>query len=173
MNAVTGKEYRHILEAVFLTFKIPPWYRNVRKRLVKSSKIYFTDTLLLCHLRGLNVNHLKKNQPVVYGHIAENFVATELLKQNSFHDKKVRIFHFRTSAGKEVDFILERSDGKTVALEVKTTAQVSMQDFHHMRIFEDLVGKQNLVCGVVIYGGREVLPFGKKWFALPFEVLWQ
>ena len=173
LNAVTCKEYRHILEAVFLTFTVPPWYRNVRKRLVKSPKGYFTDTLLLCHLRGLNLNHLKKNQPVVYGHIAENFVATELLKQNAFGDINARVFHFRTSAGKKVDFILEKPDGKTVALEVKTTDHVSMQDFNHIKVFEELVGKHNLVCGVVLYGGKEVIPFGKKWFALPFEALGQ
>ena len=38
LNAVTGKEYRHILQAMFLTFTVPPWYRNTLKRLTKSAK---------------------------------------------------------------------------------------------------------------------------------------
>ena len=172
LNAVTGKEYCNILQAMFLTFTVPPWYRNTLKRLTKSSKGYLTDTLLLCHLQGWNLNDLRKNKPDLYGHIAENFVATELIKLISFSDMSLKLLHFRTSDNKEVDFILEKPDGKLAAIEVKTSDKVKGSDFKGIKAFQELALK-DFVCGVILYGGRQVVSFGKNLFAIPFSTLWE
>ena len=172
LNAVSVKEYRNILQAMFLTFTIPPWYRNTRKRLVKSSKAYLIDSLLLCHLQGRRLNNLRKNKLDLYGHIIENFTATELIKLISFSDISPRLLHFRTSDNKEVDFILEFPDGKLAAIEVKTSDKVTGSDFKGIQSFKELALK-DFVCGIVLYNGRQVVPFGKDLFAVPFSVLWQ
>ena len=172
LNAVTGKDYRCILQAMFLTFSISPWYRNVLKRLTKSSKGYLTDTLLLCHLQGWKLNDLRRNKPDLYGRVVENFVATELVKLISFSELSPGLLHFRTSDNKEVDFILELPDGQLAAIEVKTSEKVNESDFRGIKIFRELALK-NFVCGVVLYSGREVVPFGKDLFAVPFQALWQ
>ena len=172
LNAVTGKEYRSLLQALFLTFTIPPWHKNVRKRLIKSHKGYLIDTLLLCYLQGWSLNELSKEKPEMYGHIVENFVAVELLKLLSFSDISAQLSHFRTSDNKEVDFILEKPNGQLTAIEVKASRQVSLNDFKHIQIFQQLCGDQ-FVCGVVLYQGYEVIAFGKNLFAVPFSTLWQ
>ena len=172
LNAVTGKEYRSILQALFLTFTIPPWHKNVRKRLIKSHKGYVIDSLLLCYLQGWNLNELSKTKLDVYGHIIENFTAVELLKILSFSQFSVQLSHFRTSDNKEVDFILEKPNGQLAAIEVKAGKQVSLSDFKNIQIFQQLCSDQ-FVCGVVLYQGSEVIPFGKNLFAVPLTALWQ
>ncbi len=171
LNAVTGKSYRGILQAMFLTFDIRPWYRNIGKRLVKSRKGYLTDTLLLCHLLDWNLEDLRLNQPQLFGHVVENFVATELLKQLSYSRIKADLMHFRTSDNKEVDFILERPDGSLAAIEVKSSDTVSSSDFKGLRELQSHV-PDHFITGIVLYSGNSIIPFGDRLFAVPLAALW-
>ncbi|ELR69559.1 hypothetical protein C900_04784 [Fulvivirga imtechensis AK7] len=172
LHSVTGKFYRNILKMMFLNFDIIPWYRNIGKRLVKSPKGYLTDTLMLCHLLGLNIDTLIINKPDLFGHILENYVATELVKQLSFSNIKAQLFHFRTSDGKEVDFILERPDGGIFAIEVKAKESVSIQDFKGIQVLASLI-KNDFKGGIVLYPGRESIPFVQNLWAVPLYSLWQ
>jgi len=172
MNAVTGKSYRGILQAMFLSFDVRPWHRNIGKRLVKSTKGYLTDTLLLCHLLDWNLEDLSTRKPDLYGHVVENFVATELLKLLSFSDLRAELMHFRTSDGKEVDFVLERPNGRLVGIEVKSSTRVSHSDFKGLKLLQSVTG-DDFTCGVVLYAGNEVVPFGEHLFAVPLASLWQ
>ena len=171
LNAVTSKSYRSILHAMFLNFEVRPWYRNIGKRLVKSPKGYLVDTLLLCHLLDWNLDHLSTNKHDLYGHVVENFVATELLKLLSFSELRANLLHFRTSDGKEVDFILERPDGTLAGIEVKTSTRVDSNDFKGLKELQQATGN-DLQCGVVLYTGKDVVPFGEKLFAVPLSALW-
>ena len=171
LNAVTSKNYRSILQAMFLIFDIRPWHRNIGKRLVKSSKGYFVDTLLLCHLLDWRLEDLRTRKPDLYGHVIENFVATELLKILSFSDSRAQLMHFRTSDGKEVDFVLERPDGTLAAIEVKTSDAVTASDFSGLKTLQS-VAPNDFKCGVVLYAGKDVVPFGDKLFAMPLDRLW-
>lgn len=171
LNAVTSKSYRNILKAMFLSFDIKPWYRNIGKRLVKSPKGYLIDTLLLCHLLDWNLDDLQKRKPDLYGHVVENFVATELLKLLSFSNIRANLMHFRTSDNKEVDFVLEQPNGSLAGIEVKTSDRVSSSDFNGMRVLNDIVGG-DFVCGVVLYSGKDIVRFGEKLFAVPLSNLW-
>ena len=172
LNAVTSKSYRGILQAMFLNFDVRPWYRNIGKRLVKSPKGYLVDTLLLCHLLDWNLDDLSTNKHDLYGHVVENFVATELLKLLSFSELRANLLHFRTSDGKEVDFILERPDGTLAGIEVKTSTRVDTGDFKGLRELQEATGS-DLQCGIVLYAGKEIVPFGDKHFAVPISALWQ
>ncbi|WP_417625247.1 ATP-binding protein [Paremcibacter congregatus] len=172
LNPVTSKSYRAILQAMFLTFSIEPWYRNIGKRLVKSSKGYLTDTLLLCHLLDWQLEDIQSRKPDLYGHVVENFVATELLKLLSFNEVRAQLLHFRTSDNKEVDFVLERPDGSLAAIEVKSSDTVDARAFKGLKILKE-AAPDDFVCGIVLYAGDEVVPFGDDLFAVPFAALWQ
>lgn len=172
LNPVTSKSYRGILQAMFLSFDVEPWYRNVGKRLVKSAKGYITDTLLLCHLLDRSLEDLRGRRSDFYGHAVENFVASELLKLLSFSDIRAGLFHFRTADGKEVDFVLERPDGSVAGIEVKASKRVVSSDFKGMEALRGLA-KDDFVCGVVLYAGEDVVPFGERFLAVPFSALWQ
>lgn len=171
LNAVTSKSYRGILQAVFLTFSIQPWYRNIGKRLVKSPKGYLTDTLLLCHLLDWRLDDMRKRKPDLYGRVIENFVATELLKILSFGNGREQLLHFRTSDSKVVDFVLERPDGSLAAIEVKTSDTIVPSDFKGLKTLQS-VAPNDFKCGVVLYSGKDVVPFGELLFAVPIDRLW-
>ena len=171
LNPVTGKSYREILKLMFLTFDIKPWYRNVGKRLVKAAKGYMIDTNLLCHLLDYAIDDIALTKPDLFGHLLENFVATELLKQLSNSAVKAELYHFRTSDGKEVDFILEKPDGTVLAIEVKRAETVTMDDFKGIKVFQELAGK-DFLGGVVLYSGKDVAPFGENLWAVPYFALW-
>lgn len=172
LNAVTSKSYRSILQAMFLTFEIKPWYRNINKRLVKSPKGYLIDTLFLCHLLDWSLEDMRERKPNLYGHVVENFVATELIKLLSFSDIRAQLLHFRTSDDKEIDFILERPNGTLAAIEVKSSETVTVSDFKCIKELQELASN-DLVCGIVMYAGSRVVPFGKNLFAVPFDALWE
>lgn len=171
LNPVTSRNYKTLLKMLFLTFEVAPWYRNIGKRLVKSSKGYMIDTLLLCHLLQYELSELERNRPDLFGHLLENFVATELLKSITFHDDKMDLFHFRTSDNKEVDFVLEKPNGQLTAIEVKKSDNVSKSDFKGLEELQRMTG-DDFICGVVLYRGQDVVPFGKNLWAIPMCNLW-
>ena len=172
LNSVTGKFYRSILKMMFLTFDVPPWHRNIGKRLVKSPKGYITDTSLLCHMLGLDPDEIYKNKPDLFGHVVENFVATELTKLLSFGNIRAQLLHFRTSDGKEVDFVLEQPDGNLFGIEIKKSESVNAGDFKGLHALAELAGTA-FTGGIVLYSGKDVVPFGDKLWAVPFSILWQ
>ena len=168
-NPVTLTKYRRLLSSLFLHIPVRPWYRNIKKRLVKSPKSYLVDTLLLCYLLDFDVRNQKR--PEIYGHIVENFVAMELLKLLSFFPTPINLFHFRTGDGREVDFILEKTDGTLAAIEVKSKGRVDARDFSSLRFLQEALGP-DFTCGIILYGGKHVTPFGEKLFAVPLSALW-
>jgi predicted AAA+ superfamily ATPase len=104
--------------------------------------------------------------------VVENLVASELLKLLSFSNHRAKMMQFRTSDGKEVDFVLERPNGSLVGIEVKSSTRVSSGDFKGLRVLQSLTG-DDFTCGVVLYAGSEVVPFGHQLFAVPLAALWQ
>lgn len=172
LNPVTARNYKTLLKMLFLTFEISPWYRNIGKRLVKSPKGYIIDTLLLCHLMQYTLSDLKTNRPELFGHVVENFVATELLKLIASSEQKIELLHFRTSDNKEVDFVLEKPTGQLAGMEVKKRSSVDKSDFKGLEELQRFSGK-DFACGIVLYQGKDVVPFGSKLWAVPIANLWQ
>ncbi len=82
-----------------------------------------------------------------------------------------RLFHFRTSAGHEVDVVMESRRRRLVGVEVKAGATVTAADFKGLRVLLEIAGKR-FECGVLLYAGRETLPFGPKLWAAPMASLW-
>lgn len=172
LNPVTSKFYRNILKMMFLNFDVEPWFRNIGKRLVKAPKGYLIDTLMLCYMLDLNLEDIEKSKPDLFGHVLENYVATELTKLLTFSNVRAKLLHFRTSDGKEVDFVLEKQDGSVFAIEVKKSESVNIQDFKGIQALTELTQKE-FIGGIVLYSGKEVIPFGKNLWAVPFYILWQ
>ena len=170
-NAVTTKNYRILLQMMFLALDIKPWFRNISKRLVKAPKGYIVDTSLLCHLQQIDLSKAEFSDPQAFGHLFENFVATELLKQLSSSDSSAQLYHFRTSDGKEVDFVLELPDGSLAGVEAKSRDAVTALDFKGLEELQKLTGN-DFICGVVLYRGGKLIPFGDKLWAVPLDIIW-
>ncbi len=166
----TLKRYFTLLETTFLVRLLAPWPVNLGKRLVKAPKLYLNDTGLLTYLLGLDQSRLAMDGAMA-GPLLENFVIMEFLKQISWSKTRVKIFHFRTHAGEEVDLVLENEAGEIVGVEVKATASVGTADFKGLRVLADGAGKR-FRRGIVLYSGPETVPFGKNLHAVPIPSLW-
>ncbi|MBX9571408.1 MAG: ATP-binding protein [Candidatus Obscuribacterales bacterium] len=166
------KRYLSLLQAVFLTVPIQPWFGNIGKRIVKSPKVFLNDTGLLCHLLGQNVDSLMGANHTLLGPVFENFVMMELCKQISWSKTRPKLYHYRTSTGEEVDFVLESRDGRLVGIECKTSASVDHNSFKGLRSLEAALGAK-LHRGIVIYTGSETLAFGDKFDAVPVNAIWE
>jgi uncharacterized protein len=91
------------------------------------------------------------------GGMLENFVVGELRKQATWSQMRVKMFHFRTSSGVEVDIILENEEGDIVALEVKASATVTAQDFKGLKYVQEEM-KEKFIKGIIIYMGSQAIP---------------
>lgn len=162
----TLTNYLSLLEMVFQIKRIQPYSANLGKRFVKSPKLFFTDSGVLCHLLGLNSKETLRNSSH-YGAIIETFVFTELLKAVQYSESPTRLWHYRTSDQHEIDLLIER-DGKVIPVEIKAAKTVRKKDFKHI---EDLQsGNSTVKNGVIFYQGEQLVPFGKN-YAMPIPML--
>jgi len=170
LTQTTTKRYMALLQMLFLIHLLPAWSGNPSKRLVKSPKLNLCDSGLLCFLTGLDAAHLD-NESQRYGAILENFVVGELLKQSTWCKTRMGLFHYRSQTGQEIDIILENSSGKIAAVEIKSAASVTAKDFIPMRQLAQDVGDR-FVRGVVLYVGKQTVPFADNLTALPVSAIW-
>lgn len=170
LNQVTLKRYLTLFEHLYLVKQLPPWFENLGKRLAKTPKLYFNDAGLLGYLLDLDPEAIDRH-PTPFGPLIENFVVMELTKLVAWSRIRPSLYHMRTSAGLEVDIVMENRRRELVGLEVKAAMTLSEADFKGLRALQETVGER-LRCGVVLYGGREILPFGKGLWAMPIQALW-
>jgi predicted AAA+ superfamily ATPase len=170
MNQMTLKRYLVLIEMLFLTVPLPPWFENLGKRLAKTPKLYLNDSGLLAHLLGLDAEGLAEDATRL-GPILENFAVMELMKTAPAAKARPSLHHFRTTAGHEVDVVLESRKRELVGIEIKASATIAASDFRGLQELKSLVGAR-LKCGVVLYAGKKVLPFGPGLWAMPVEALW-
>jgi predicted AAA+ superfamily ATPase len=166
----TLRRYMALLEATFLVQTVPAWFANVGKRLAKAPKLLICDSGLAAYLGGFDEERLSSD-PGLLGSLLETLVGCELLKQSTWSTVNVTLHHFRSQTGQEVDFVLEQPSRAVVGVEVKATASVGANDFRGLKAFAELTGKR-FKCGVVLYAGERVVPFGDKLLAVPVWTLW-
>ncbi|MFZ2855729.1 MAG: ATP-binding protein [Rhodocyclaceae bacterium] len=166
----TLKRYFSLLEMLFLVFRLPAWERNAGKRLVKAPKVFLPDSGLLAHLMEISPERLMA-EPGLPGGLVETFVLGELLKHLAFSEKRLTLWHYRTQSNIEVDFVLENRLGKLTGIEVKASASVDSKDFKGLRHLKE-TEPQTFQRGIVLYGGREIVPFSVDLFAVPLSIWW-
>ena len=166
----TGQRYVALLEQLFLVETLQPWYTNALKRIVKTPKLHFLDSGLLATARGLTFDRVKAERGV-FGALLESFVYSEVLKLMSSSDLQLTPYHFRHQQIQEVDIVLERDDGLVAGIEVKAGATVRSGDFAGLRTLAKAC-EGRFACGVVLYDGVEVVPFGNRLVAAPLSALW-
>jgi predicted AAA+ superfamily ATPase len=162
--------YLDVLRALHLIFELPSWEKNFRKRFVKRAKVCFVDTGLASYLQGVDVAGLEK-RGTAFGPMVENFVACELAKLIGWSRLRPQLMHMRTGDDFEVDFVLEARDRRVVGIEVKASLDVTADDFRGLDVLAEAAGFE-FHRGIILYAGRETLPFGPKLLAMPISALW-
>ncbi|MBM3198398.1 MAG: DUF4143 domain-containing protein [Chlamydiae bacterium] len=123
MSAVTVKEWIAALEATYILVRLEPYFDNFGKRLIKSPKLYFADTGLLCYLLGIDtVEQLQKDS--LYGNLFENWVILELMKARYNRALDPRMYFYRDSSGKEVDVLFQKGS-HLLPIEIKSSKTFS------------------------------------------------
>lgn len=121
VSVPTVSAWLNVLETTGQIIVVPPFYENFGKRLVKSPKVYFTDSGLVCHLLGIdNLASLRKSP--FHGALFEGFVAAEIVKQQVNKGKRKELYYFRDQQGLEVDFIVPYSHTRLALIEAKATS---------------------------------------------------
>jgi predicted AAA+ superfamily ATPase len=165
----TAKAWLSVLEASYIIFKLQPHYKNFNKRLVKSPKLYFTDTGLACHLLGIE-HAAQLTTHYAVGALFENLVIMECYKQRLARGKREGLYYWKDNKGMEVDLLVE--DGEDLkAYEIKAGRTSNPSFFKNLIYLNKLSGKK--IDSTVIYGGEDsqVTQHGilKSWKALATE----
>ena len=147
----TIKEWLSIMQASYIIHLLPPFHNNFNKRILKSPKIYFYDTGLVCYLLGINKVEQLNLHPL-RGEIFETFIFSELIKSRYNNGRRSNLYFFRDSNGHEVDFIAETGSGLD-AIEVKLNATPRKALFKNLPYFNDLASNCNN--SFLIYNGSE------------------
>lgn len=161
----TLRRYMNLLEVTYQVFYLQPYYAHMGKRLVKTPKLYFSDTGMASYLLGAHDWDTLEKQGQA-GPYVETWVASELLKLMPLTDHRMRLYFWRTQAGQEVDFLIERGR-ELVALEVKWGRRIEEGDLRNLRrCAEDMKGRIRF--SVFLYGGSEILALTPNMVAIPF-----
>ena len=152
ISVVTANSWISILEASFVLLRLPPYYKNFSKRVIKSSKIYFCDTGLLCNL--LNIfNREQLQESNLRGAIFENLIVIELMKAALFKGEEPQLYFWRDTNQNEVD-LLRETDGKLEAIEIKSGETKNQKFYDGLKKFSEVSGI-SLSDTKVVYGGSD------------------
>lgn len=161
ISVKTVEQWISILEASYLVVRLQPFFENTTKRLVKTPKIYFTDTGLVCYLLGIgSTEELTKH--FCYGALFENFVIIERLKEIYNQRLNQRLYFWRDNKGVEVDLIVDKGLEKEM-VEVKTSKTYAT-DFtkNLLQVENELKKKYRTTASVVYHGNLEQLVNGVR-----------
>ncbi len=162
----TVARYFEILEMTFQVQTLTPWFSNIRKRLIKTPKIYANDSGQASYLMGIaSPDHLMTHPG--FGALLETWVWAEIRKLLSMTAGIERHF-YRTHLGKEVDFLLNQGMNYW-GIECKASTSVSLADCKGITDMIEAIGPQ--AKGMILYAGSEVIVFSDRIIAVPLRIL--
>jgi predicted AAA+ superfamily ATPase len=149
----TVKSWLSILEASYLVYFLQPYFNNFNKRLIKSPKMYFTDTGLLCYLLGITSAE-QLSTHYYFGNIIENMLLMELYKSRVHQGIRPQFWFWRDSNGNEVDLLIEE-DGALKSVEFKASQTFNTRLFSGLAWWQQTSGVPPDYCAVIYLGEQE------------------
>lgn len=131
----TAKDWIFILESTYLIYLLKPYHNNLSKRLIKSPKLYFIDTGILCYLTGI-MNEEQFLRSPQRGSIFENMVIMEFRKRLALNTQYTQFYFYRTTTGVEVDLIIQ-TGSETNAYEIKFAETLSKNMAQSLALFKE------------------------------------
>jgi len=158
ISVMTVKRYVDVLTGVFMLRQVQPWFGNIKKRQVKSPKIYFYDTGILHSLLGIQTKNDLLAHPK-YGASWEGFVLEEVIRSVEPHE----VFFWATHQGAEIDLVFNKG-GRMYGVEIKRADAPTMTP--SMRIALDDLKLERIT---VIYPGKKRYSIHKQINVVPFD----
>lgn len=155
--ATTLKRWVDLLEISYLLVRVEAFTVNRTSRLMKSPKVYWSDTALGLFLSG-------NNEPS--GAHLENLILADLLVWRDLLAPRPEVMHWRATSGREVDFVIERGN-RVLAVEVKSTARPGADDIRHLRAFLNEYA-DIAIGGILLHCGTDTIEMTGNIIAVPW-----
>lgn len=168
----TTKSYLDLLEDLRIIERVSAWSSNRLTRMVKTPKYYLLDSGLAAHLVGdTHAGVLKSSDRM--GRLIDTFVMAQLRPLFKLGSPSVTATHLRDrNQTREVDLVLESTNGHLVAIEIKAANSATPHDARHLAWFRDHMGK-DFHRGYVLHTGTSTYPLGDRLWAMPIAAIWQ
>jgi len=167
LNAVTAGRYLDLLEASFLIRRLPPFLKNRSSRLVKSPKLYFTDSGLAAHMAGITTIE-PGHDDLMRGRLFETYASQNFSALLEAYLPDAQLTFWNEQGRHEVDFVIEVGRN-VVAIEVKAMTRWSESDLSGLRAF--LERTPACVAAVLAHNGEEAVQLAERLFAIPLGKL--
>jgi hypothetical protein len=151
-SGTTIRNWLSVLKASYVVFELPPFFENVRKRVVKSPKILFTDVGLAAFLLGIHTAEQASRDPL-RGNLFENLIISDIVKGALNRGIRPEIYFFRDSHGNEVDLLI-REKGALTPVEIKSAGTFSADFTKGLERFQALEVNR-VTAGAVLYNGEQ------------------
>jgi len=164
VDTKTIQSWLGLLESSYLVFLLQPWFNNSNSRLVKSPKLYFYDTGLLCYLMGIHSKTALQKHPQ-YGYLFENWAITEIKKNRLNQGNLTPLYFYKNAAGNEVDLIMNKNE-ELFGIEIKSGKKIDSLALKSLTYWQKQVPNSN---SLLIYGGNETSEINNQQFVLPWN----
>ena len=128
----TVQEYYQILEDTLIGYRLEPWRKSPRARLVGHPRFYLFDTGVT---NALNRRLTARPDPVLAGRLFEQWLVLEVVRTLDYLGSEARVYYWRTHVGAEVDLVVEKHGRLVLAAEIKSKTRVSGADLSGLRSF--------------------------------------
>ena len=167
LPVATVSRYLSLFETSFIITKLNPYLKNRASRLIKSPKLYLSDSGLACYLTGLNRIEYTSSQPLT-GSMFETYIALNLLSLIQGRWPSACLYFWSVQGRNEVDFIIEVNN-HCIALEIKSGTRWQERDLSGLKAF--LTATPHCKAAILGYNGTEIVKLGEKIWALPLSLI--
>ena len=168
MSPATAGRHLSILESSFLLTRLPPYFANIGKRMVKAPKLFWNDTGLAAHLCGISSLDALRVDPRMLGRLFETLVMMEVQALLPLAAEPAQLFHVRTHDGLEVDGLVVLGQ-RRLLFEIKASQTVTATDAAPIERWIELNPGHGP--GIVLHAGKDYLPLSKNVRAVPATAL--
>ncbi len=150
------------LEASYIIFLLPPYHRNLGKRIVKRPKLFFYDTGLICYLTGTENENVLQKGPL-RGPVFENYITAEIKKTILHNNQTDQLFYFRSNTGLESDLIIENTQKQILSyIEIKNNSTPKYKMTDNLRKIMELDSEPVDKKGYLIHRGEDEGNFSEQ-----------
>lgn len=167
LPVATVSRYLSLFETSFIITRLNPYLKNRATRLIKSPKLYLSDSGLACYLTGLNRIEFTSSQPLT-GSMFETYIAQNLLSLTQGRWPSACLYFWSVQGRNEVDFIIEVNN-HCIALEIKSGTRWQERDLSGLKAF--LTATPHCKAAILGYNGTEIAKLGEKIWALPLSLI--
>ena len=172
INRLTVDRYDALLERLFVTERVPAWSSNRLTRVSARPKRYVCDAAIAARLLGVDRRTILRDGDLL-GRLVDTFAAAQLRPELRLGTLPASMFHIRTDGGRhEVDFVVERTDGRIVAFEVKANNTVDRSDARHLIWLHNQIADDRFAAGILLYTGEHIISLDERIWAVPLCALW-